>query len=146
MNRIAVIMAALAVLVLATGAVAAVPADAPVDVPADDHPAEDPAPANETDTNETHMNDTHAQDQAVDNPGQAQAQNENRSDAAGPPIEMPDPVPDKVSQIHEMVRGFIDGDLDGSLGDAISDFLGQGADAADSPDDGSADSQRSQDA
>ncbi|MFB6094272.1 MAG: hypothetical protein ABEJ77_04970 [Halanaeroarchaeum sp.] len=84
----------LAALVLATGAVAAVP------------------------TNAQHANDTRRAD------GRSPADGERGPAAAGPPIDVPDVVPDRVAAIHRTIQSFLAGDLSGSLGEALQDLLG----------------------
>ncbi|WP_135821151.1 hypothetical protein [Halostella litorea] len=102
----------LAALLLATGAAAAMPGNAP------DHAQ----PANET-TNESAQ---------AGPPADVPADDADR----GPPVDMPEQVPDHVSAIHEEINAFLDGTVD-DLGDAVSDLTP--ADGDGSADDASAD-------
>lgn len=95
----------LAVFVVATGAAAALPGDAPTDSQAGQ--ADDHAP--EQAHNATEMNET--------------ADDERR----GPPADMPDAAPDFVSQIHDLIQQKIDGTIS-NLGQQISE-LTPGGDA-----------------
>lgn len=104
----------LAALMLAAGAAAAMPGNAPSDAgnatDADDGAADDEAAA----ADDAEMNET--DEDTVD-----EARADDANDARGPPADMPEQVPDHVSTIHDVVRQFLDDDLDGSLGESVSD-------------------------
>ncbi|MFB6312141.1 MAG: hypothetical protein ABEH64_13280 [Salinirussus sp.] len=104
--------ALLALTVVATGAVAAAPGNAPVDVPTDDYDAEaDNADAAQVDSSGTAHVDA----------SDAQAASDGANDQQGPPADLPGPVPDFVGEIHDLIRQHIEGSLDGILGDHVSD-------------------------
>ena len=107
----------LAVLLVATAGVAALPGNAPADSQAgqaddtyDDADASD-APADSG----PEMNDSEMGENAS-----------NVDDRQGPPTDMPAQVPDHVSQIHELIHQYLDGDID-NLGAQISDLMGDSA-------------------
>mgnify|MGYP006294165479 CR=1 FL=1 len=127
----------LAVLLVATAGVAALPGNAPADSQAgqaddtyDDSNASD-APADAG----PGMNDSETGENAS-----------NADDRQGPPTDMPAQVPDHVSQIHELVHQYLDGDID-NLGAQISDLMGggeaaeEGEDADEAEEDDSDDSE-----
>ncbi|MFB6073771.1 MAG: hypothetical protein ABEJ89_02020 [Haloarculaceae archaeon] len=130
MKSIRTIAVVAAVLVLATGAAAAMPGHAQADdhaenatqAPAGDHHVDEQAGNDAADSSPaTSGNETahgHAADQAES--GHAAADH----GARGPPIDLPAQVPDFVSEIHHMIRQFLDGSLGGSLGDAVSGVAG----------------------
>jgi hypothetical protein len=101
--------ALLALAVVATGAAAAAPGNAPVDAPTDDH-------AEQSDDRGADPNET-AADERADAAGQA-ARDEGQR---GPRADLPEPVPDFVSEIHDLIRQHVSGSLDGVLGDQVSD-------------------------
>jgi hypothetical protein len=146
---------AVALMLVATGAVAAMPGNAPDSAQADDHAnADDHAPddaedaddgsadtmnESESDADDMDANESESGDAGppADVPGASDSA--NASDAsvdAGPPVDMPSQVPDFVTQIHEVINQHVNGDLPGSdLGAQLSDLLsngdeGENADAA----------------
>lgn len=104
----------LAVLLVATGAAAALPGNAPVD-----------APVEQAD------NSTDAQEEADANETERDADEDESSEAdadrQGPPSEMPSQAPSFVSDIHDLIRGKLDGSIS-NLGERISS-LTPGGDA-----------------
>jgi hypothetical protein len=115
----------LAVLLVATAGVAALPGNAPADSQAgqaddnyDDGANASDAPADAG----PEMNDSETDEENAENA-------ENADDRRGPPTDMPAQVPDHVSQIHELIHQYLDGDID-NLGERISDVMGS-EDAAD---------------
>ena len=140
--------ALLAVLMVATGAAAAMPADAPTDAS-----VEQPANATDAQQNGSGQADV-APGGGDENPSDggvsdAEDADENASpagiaeDRRGPPSDMPAQVPDFVTDIHDLVQQKIDGTLS-SLGDQVSSLTpggeadGGGSDGPES-DDGTAD-------
>lgn len=127
MNYTLVGAALLALAVVATGAVAAAPGNAPMDTPID----------NDADQaeNERQAAGPHAAAQAGGNGGPAAAADEAESagpasaadDAGqrGPPADLPGQVPDFVGQIHSLIQQHIDGSLDGTLGDRVSNLMSE---------------------
>ncbi|PSQ33163.1 hypothetical protein BRD09_01765 [Halobacteriales archaeon SW_10_68_16] len=90
----------LAVLVVATGAAAALPGNAPSDAPV------------EQPTNDSDVADARADDDDDD-------RGESAADRRGPPADMPSQVPEFVSGIHDLVNQKIDGTLS-NLGEEVS--------------------------
>ena len=109
--------ALLALLVVATGAAAAMPGNAPVDTPdrADNQTADAEAEAAQTGTNET------ADDESgeADEERQPDGLPEEVASERGPPTEMPGAAPDFVSEIHATIQDHLSGAVD-DLGSAIS--------------------------
>jgi hypothetical protein len=107
MNYTLVGAALLALAVVATGAVAAAPGNAPVDAPSDDRP------------------DQAGNDRGAAGPGAAAdagpAAAADNAGERGPPADLPGQAPDFVFEIHDLVRQHLDGSLDGVLGDRIVD-------------------------
>jgi hypothetical protein len=141
------VAALLAVLVVATGAAAAMPGNAPADAGAQADDQTDAANQHDAaaGTN-ANANATAATGPAADDRAAAQR---------GPPVDMPDPVPDFVSDIHQTIQNYLNGsidDLGAALGDvtpggestdttgdddAVDDAHDEGDDATDSaPDEG----------
>jgi len=104
----------LALAVVATGAAAALPGNAPVDAPTDDGTAAETADG---------AGEQHA---AQDRERHTVRSQEHRAEGAaagqqGPPVDLPGQVPDFVGEIHDLVRQHVDGTLDGILGHQVSD-------------------------
>ncbi|MEF8783899.1 MAG: hypothetical protein V5A39_08975 [Haloarculaceae archaeon] len=113
MNLTQIAGVTLAVLLVATGAAAALPGNAPVDAPVEQAD-------NSTDTNET--------------------EEDADEDRQGPPSEMPSQAPSFVSDIHDLIRGKLDGSIS-NLGEQISSLTpggdaGQPGNAGNAPADG----------
>jgi hypothetical protein len=121
LTRIAVVL--LAVLVVATGAAAALPGNAPTDAPVEQ-------PANDSDDATREANDPPAvaaggESDRVGGTGEAPV------DRQGPPADLPSQVPDFVSGIHDLINQKIDGTIS-NLGEEISSVTP--SDAADDED------------
>lgn len=132
MNRTTLIAAVFAVLIVATGFVAAAPGNAPVSVDADADSADDSQAeyANEHAADAENANE-HADERDANNANEA-ADNSaaDERNGQGPNVDLPDQVPDHVSAIHERISSFLSGALESPLGDAVSEVT---------PDDESAD-------
>ncbi|ELY50017.1 hypothetical protein C494_06535 [Natronorubrum bangense JCM 10635] len=128
MNRTTLIAAVFAVLIVATGFVAAAPGNAPVSVDADADSADDSQAeyANEhaADAENANERDANNANEAADNSAA------DERNGQGPNVDLPDQVPDHVSAIHERISSFLSGALESPLGDAVSEVT---------PDDESAD-------
>lgn len=126
----------LAVLLVATAGVAAMPGNAPADSQAgqaDDNYDDGANASNAPADAGPEMNDSETDE----------ANAENADDRRGPPTDMPAQVPDHVSQIHDLVNQYLDGDID-NLGEHISDLMG-GEDAADEESEDAEDSDEMED-
>jgi len=144
MNVTQIVGVLLAVAVVAVGATAAAPGNAPTDAPSaqgDDHPS-DQADADRAGTDAAPGDDpADAADVANASDGHENGSVAARSatgatgghgppaDAGerGPPTDLPAQVPDFVSQIHETIGQHPDGALEGSLGDHVSDLTPEDA-------------------
>lgn len=127
--------AALAVLLVSAGAVAAVPGDAPDGARADDHEGADEHAQDDRrdDDRGERARDDHAADAneaAAAEPGEATA--EQAREDRGPPTDVPAQVPDFVGRIHGEILKHLDGGLGGAeLGEAISNLTpGDGSDGS----------------
>lgn len=121
----------LAVLVVATGAAAALPGNAPVDAPTEQ--ASDNADAGngdaDADASESDDTDESGMEQSDDSAANASGAADERDGAAanaseaaderGPPSEMSSQVPEFVGDIHDLIQQKIDGTVS-SLGEQIS--------------------------
>jgi hypothetical protein len=110
--------ALLALLVVATGAAAAMPGAAPVDAPdqADNQTADA-----EEEAAQTVMNETAADERDADEERQAGGPPEEAAGERGPPADMPGAAPDFVSEIHATIQDHLSGAVE-DLGAAISDI------------------------
>lgn len=110
--------ALLALLVVATGAAAAMPGAAPVDAPdqADNQTADADEEAAQTD-----MNETAADERDADEERQAGGPPEEAAGERGPPADMPGAAPDFVSEIHATIQDHLSGAVE-DLGAAISEI------------------------
>jgi hypothetical protein len=122
----------LAVLVVATGAAAALPGNAPVDAPVEQ--ADDDVDANETEEDADEVRD----EAADEDESSEEAADEDRQ---GPPSEMSSQAPSFVSEVHDLIRGKLDGSIS-NLGEQISSLTpggdaGQPGNAGNGPADGS---------
>lgn len=104
----------LALAVVASGAAAALPGNAPVDAPMDDNPDGHAADA---------AGEQHAEQAGEQRAAQSQEQRAEGAAAGqqGPPVDLPSQAPDFVSEIHDLVRQHVSGTLDGILGHQVSD-------------------------
>jgi hypothetical protein len=123
MNLTQIAGVTLAVLLVATGAAAALPGNAPVD-----------APVEQADTS------TDAQEEADDDADTNETEEAADEDRQGPPSEMPSQAPSFVSDIHDLIRGKLDGSIS-NLGEQISSLTpggdaGQPGNAGNAPADG----------
>lgn len=100
----------LALAVVASGAAAALPGNAPVDAPMDDNTADA-------------AGEQHAEQAGEQRAAQSQEQRAEGAAAGqqGPPVDLPSQVPDFVSDIHDLIRQHVSGTLDGILGHQVSD-------------------------
>lgn len=118
----------LALLVVATGAAAAMPGNAPTDAPdrADNQTADAEAEAAQAESNET------ADERApADREREAGGPPEEVAGERGPPTDMPGAVPDFVSEIHATVQDHLGGAVE-DLGAAVSGITpGAGTSQAD---------------
>jgi hypothetical protein len=108
--------ALLALLVVATGAAAAMPGNAPVDVPdqADNQTGDAEADA------QAEMNETAEDERDADEERQAGSPPEDVAGERGPPADMPGAAPDFVSEIHATINDYLSGAVE-DLGSAISE-------------------------
>lgn len=127
MNIKLIAAAFLALAVVATGAAAAAPGNAPVDAPTDDH-------AEQSDDRAADANETAAADERANADERADAAGEAAAGQRGPPMELPDQVPDFVGEIHDLIRQHVSGSLDGILGDQVSDVTPDNETDAPQPD------------
>ena len=112
----------LAVLLVATAGVTALPGNAPADSEAEQY--DDGANAGNTPADAgPQMHDSEMSDENAS----------NAEDRRGPPTDMPEQVPDHVSQIHDLIHQFLDGDID-TLGEQISELMGENADGQETDD------------
>lgn len=129
--------AALAVLLVSAGAVAAVPGDVPDGAQADDHSQADEhaqdGDGQDGDRDERarggHANaSVDGADDDAGAPGEATAG--QAREERGPPTDVPEQVPDFVSPIHEEILKHLNGDISGAeLGEVISNLTpGDGSD------------------
>lgn len=139
MASIKTLGALLAVLVVASGAAAAAPGNAPADAPVENDSSDAQAQdqmreetANSSEANDTESDepetDSDEEDRAGERPEQA-GPPEAVDDRRGPPVNMPAQVPGFVSDVHQIVTEHLAGGIDG-LGERIGD-LTPGGDEAD---------------
>ena len=104
----------LALAVVATGAAAALPGNAPVDAPADDKTDVEIADG---------AGEQHAAQDRERHAVQSQEQRAEGTAAGqqGPPMDLPGQVPDFVGEVHDLIRQHVDGTLEGILGHQVSD-------------------------
>lgn len=104
----------LALAVVATGAAAALPGNAPVDAPMDDktdvETADEAGEQHAAGDRKRHTVQSHAQ----------------RADGAaagqqGPPVDLPGQVPDFVGEVHDLIRQHVDGILGHQVSDVTPD-------------------------
>lgn len=129
-----IVGALLAALVVASGAAAAMPGNAPADSQAGQagNYVDDSADERADAMDEADETDGDKMDEANETAGDERAAAAGPSDdRRGPPSDMPAGVPDFVSQIHDLIGQKIDGTLS-DLGDAISQVTpgGSGDDEA----------------
>jgi hypothetical protein len=108
--------ALLALLVVATGAAAAMPGNAPVDVPDQADNQTDDAEADA----QAEMNETAEDERGEAAESQAGGPPEDVAGERGPPADMPGAAPDFVSEIHATVNDYLSGAVE-DLGSAISE-------------------------
>lgn len=101
----------LALAVVATGAVAASPGNAPVDAPIDDR-------ADQAENDSAPPGPGAAVDAGSEGARPAPADNVMEP---GPPADLPSSVPDFVGDLHDLIGQHLDGTLNGLLGDHVSD-------------------------
>jgi len=116
MNYKLVGAALVALAVVATGAAAAMPGNAPVDAPMDNNPDQTGNESVATGPGAAADADSDGRPAAAANP----------ADRRGPPVDLPDQVPDFVGEVHDLIRQHLDGSLDGGLGDRVSDLTPEG--------------------
>lgn len=111
--------ALLALLVVATGAAAAMPGNAPVDAPdqADNQTADAEADAAQIAPNAT----DEADESEAGQERQAGGPPEDAAGERGPPADMPGAAPDFVSQIHATIQDHLSGAVE-NLGSAVSEI------------------------
>lgn len=109
--------ALLALLVVATGAAAAMPGNAPVDAP---EQADNQTTDAEEEAAQAEMNETAESDEA-DESGEAGGPSADAAGERGPPTDMPGAAPDFVSQIHATIQDHLSGAVE-NLGSAISEI------------------------
>jgi len=109
--------ALLALLVVATGAAAAMPGAAPVDAPdrADNQTADAEADA------QAEMNESADDENEDAEKRQAGGPPEEVTGERGPPADMPGAAPDFVSEVHATINDYLSGAVD-DLGSAVSDI------------------------